>query len=173
MAGARPASRPNSGALLSVPGETPRIPPQPRMPRAGHRDRSTASINHRHRKIPPAFASNHLRSIRHYGIRMESERRRIGEVLRSIQLAAQFAKPPNQDAFELESGFTLGSASNGINPPAEPVILQIGTFATTIPPGSFTKIPGAFGMFTFAGVIDGVTLHMLIIYPTGTKRYAL
>src|ERR1700730_16062002 len=38
------------------------------MPRAGHRDRSTASINHRHRKIPPAFASNHLRSIRHYGI---------------------------------------------------------------------------------------------------------
>src|ERR1700730_11048350 len=56
------------------------------MPRAGHRDRSTASIDHRHRKIPPAFASNHLRSIRHYGIRMESERRRIGEVLRSIQL---------------------------------------------------------------------------------------
>jgi hypothetical protein len=104
---------------------------------------------------------------------MESERRRIGEVLRSIRLAAQFGKPPNQDAFELESGFTLGSASNGINPPAEPVILQIGTFATTIPPGSFTKIPGAFGMFTFAGVIDGVTLHMLIIYPTGTKRYAL
>src|SRR6202048_1698441 len=85
MAGARLASRPNRRALRSVPGETPRIPPQPRMPRAGHRDRSTASINHRHRKIPPAFALNHLRSIRHYGIRMESERRRIGEVLRSIQ----------------------------------------------------------------------------------------
>src|SRR5256885_12096913 len=47
------------------------------MPRAGHRDRSTASIDHRHRKIPPAFASNHLRSIRHN----ESERRRIGEFL--------------------------------------------------------------------------------------------
>src|ERR1700736_1355858 len=86
MAGARLASRPNRRALRSVPGETPRIPPQPRRPRAGHRDRSTASIDHRHRKIPPAFASNHLRSIRHYGIRMESERRRIGEVLRSIQL---------------------------------------------------------------------------------------
>src|SRR6202023_3172624 len=66
MAGARLASRPNRRALRSVPGETPRIPPQPRMPRAGHRDRSTASIDHRHRKIPPAFASNHLRSIRHY-----------------------------------------------------------------------------------------------------------
>src|SRR6202023_2792703 len=86
MAGAHLASRPKRRALRSVPGETPRIPPQPRMPRAGHRDRSTASIDHRHRKIPPAFASNHLRSIRHYGIRMESERRRIGEVLRSIQL---------------------------------------------------------------------------------------
>src|SRR6202023_2634160 len=86
MAGAHLASRPKRRALRSVPGETPRIPPQPRMPRAGHRDRSTASIDHRHRKIPPAFASNHLRSIRHYGIRMESERRRIGEVLRSIQV---------------------------------------------------------------------------------------
>src|ERR1700731_220934 len=69
MAGARLASPPNKGGLRSVPGETPRIPPQPRMPRAGHRDRSTASIDHRHRKIPPAFASNHLRSIRHNGIR--------------------------------------------------------------------------------------------------------
>src|ERR1700737_2092499 len=88
MAGARLASRPNKWAPGSVPGETPRIPPQPRRPRAGHRDRSTASIDHRHRKIPPAFASNHLRSIRHYGIRMESERPRIGEVLRSIQLCS-------------------------------------------------------------------------------------
>src|ERR1700730_13231244 len=34
--------------------------------RNASRDRSTASIDHRHRKIPPAFASNHLRSIRHY-----------------------------------------------------------------------------------------------------------
>src|SRR6202047_1805276 len=66
MAGARPASRPQRGGRRSVPGETPRIPPQPRRPRAGHRDRSTASIDHRHRKIPPPFASNHLRSIRHY-----------------------------------------------------------------------------------------------------------
>src|SRR3979411_775652 len=86
MAGGRRASPPNRGALRSFPGETPRIPPPPRRPRAGHRDRSTASIDHRHRKIPPAFASNHLRSIRHYGIRMESERPRIGEGLRSIHL---------------------------------------------------------------------------------------
>jgi YVTN family beta-propeller protein len=78
----------------------------------------------------------------------------------------------HQGAFQLESGFTLGSSSNGINPPAEPVTLQIGTFGTTIPPGSFTATPGAFGMFTFAGVINGATLQVLI-YPTGTKRYAL
>src|SRR6185312_14769409 len=57
------------------------------MPRAGHRDRSTASIDHRHRKILPAFASNHLRSIRHN----ESERQRIGEVLRSIQVQVALA----------------------------------------------------------------------------------
>jgi YVTN family beta-propeller protein len=78
----------------------------------------------------------------------------------------------HQHAFELQSSFTLGSASNTINPPAEPMTLQIGTFGTTIPPGSFTATPGAFGMFTFAGVINGMTLHLLI-YPTGTKRYAL
>src|SRR3979411_1350407 len=92
MAGGRRASPPNRGALRSFPGETPRIPPHPRRPRAGHRDRSTASIDHRHRKIPPAFASNHLRSIRHYGIRMESERRPIGEVLRSIELGGTAAE---------------------------------------------------------------------------------
>src|SRR5208337_2203460 len=36
--------------------------PGRREPRVGRRDRSTASLDHRHRKIPAALASNHLRS---------------------------------------------------------------------------------------------------------------
>src|ERR1700730_9434538 len=80
------------------------------MPRAGHRDRSTASINHRHRKIPPAFASNHLRSIRHYGIRMESERPRIGEVLRSIQL--ELIEAADRSPFTMPFGIDSISAGS-------------------------------------------------------------
>jgi hypothetical protein len=64
----------------------------------------------------------------------------------------------------------LGSGSNGINPPAEPVILKVGTFTTTIPPGSFDG--SGFGPFNFKGDIDGV--HLLVqIKPTGAKRYEL
>jgi hypothetical protein len=54
------------------------------------------------------------------------------------KLVIQFGKTPNHDFFEMGSSFTLGSARNGINPAAEPVTLQIGTFAVTFPPGSFT-----------------------------------
>jgi hypothetical protein len=64
----------------------------------------------------------------------------------------------------------LGSTSNGINPVKEPVTLQIGTFATTIPPGSFKGT--GFGPFTFRGVIDGAALKVTI-KPTATKRFAL
>jgi uncharacterized repeat protein (TIGR03803 family) len=85
----------------------------------------------------------------------------------SAQLLIQFGKAPNTDLFELSSNFTLGSASNGINPPAEPVTLQVGTFTTTIPSLSFT---GA-GSFSFQGVINGVDLTVGIS-PTRTKQYA-
>jgi YVTN family beta-propeller protein len=87
----------------------------------------------------------------------------------SAKLAIQAAPSPNAGAFELLSEFTLGSASNGINPPAEPVTLQVGTFAMTIPPGSF-KGKG-YGPFTFDGTINGVALEVAIV-PTGAKRYA-
>jgi hypothetical protein len=93
----------------------------------------------------------------------------------SAKLAIQFGKTPNHDVFVFQSGFTLGTTSNGINPLAQPVTLQVGTFAATIPPGSFTVAnTGAAGVasYTFLGVIDGVALKVLII-PTGTKRYAL
>ncbi|MDQ6701883.1 MAG: hypothetical protein M3Z96_01645 [Pseudomonadota bacterium] len=77
---------------------------------------------------------------------------------------------PNKDHFELLSSFTLGSASNGINPVTEVVTLQIGTFTTTIPPGSFKEIGQ--GIFVFHGGIGGVRLEALIA-PTGSLRYAL
>jgi hypothetical protein len=60
------------------------------------------------------------------------------------------------------------TASNGINPVAEPVTLQVGTYTTIIPAGSFAKHKN--GSFSFAGVIGGVSLDPLI-KPTGTLRY--
>jgi YVTN family beta-propeller protein len=75
---------------------------------------------------------------------------------------------PNEDDFHLQSEFTLGQSSNGINPPAEPVTLRIGGFATTIPPGSFKG--KEFGPFEFEGVVNHVRLEVSI-EPTGAKRY--
>jgi hypothetical protein len=49
------------------------------------------------------------------------------------------------------------------------VTLQVGTFAVTIPPGSFVQT--APGLSVFSGVINGVELEALI-EPTGTLRYA-
>ncbi|MCI0597966.1 MAG: hypothetical protein L0Y60_00320 [Beijerinckiaceae bacterium] len=80
-----------------------------------------------------------------------------------------FGHKPNTDYFYLNASVTLGSASNGINPPAEPVTLKAGTFNATIPPGCF-KGKG-FGPFIFAGVVDGVRMAARIIL-TGAKRYA-
>ena len=78
------------------------------------------------------------------------------------KLAIDFGISPNPDAFELLSEFTLGQSNNGINPVAEPVTFQIGTFATGT----------GFGPFTFNGMIGGVELGVRI-EPIGTKRYAL
>jgi YVTN family beta-propeller protein len=88
----------------------------------------------------------------------------------SAELAIAFGHTPDHDAFALLSSFTLGSTSDGIDPVAEAVTLQIGTFTTTIPPGSFTKSPS--GTYTFIGTINGVSLEAFI-WPTGSKRFAL
>jgi len=104
----------------------------------------------------------------------------------SAKLEIHFGDEPNTDHFNLNASFTLGSASNGIDPPTEPVTLKVGTFTTTIPRGSF-KVDDdqddqndqeegvgmkRFGPFRVHGVIDGVDLRVLI-RPTGAKRYAL
>ncbi|MBO0734316.1 MAG: YncE family protein [Methylocapsa sp.] len=88
----------------------------------------------------------------------------------SARLAIRFW-PYNlrSDDFNLNASFTLGSASNGIDPSAEPVTIKIGTFALTIPRGSFKGT--GFGPFEFQGVIEGVSLKVGI-EPTGAKRYA-
>jgi hypothetical protein len=96
-------------------------------------------------------------------------RRRAFSAFSTTNLTIKLNGTPNQDSFDLASSFTLSStASPGINPLAEAVTLQIGPSTTTIPPGSFK---GKKLDFNFTGVIDGVSLDVLI-KPTGTLRYA-
>lgn len=64
-----------------------------------------------------------------------------------------------KDWFDTFAPFTLGADSNGISPLKEPVTIQIGTFSTTIPAGSFKLINGD---FTFQGRIGGVKLYARI-----------
>ena len=63
----------------------------------------------------------------------------------------------------------LSSTAPAINPVTQPVTLQAGTFSITIPAGSFNE--NGKGIFSFEGVINGVTLRALI-KSTGTLRYA-
>jgi YVTN family beta-propeller protein len=81
---------------------------------------------------------------------------------------AQLTVYPNQKEFSINSSFTLGPTSNAINPLTEPVTLKIGSFTITIPPGSFVNA-GAPGYFTFVGVIDGVSLNVLIRQISGNN----
>jgi YVTN family beta-propeller protein len=71
----------------------------------------------------------------------------------SAQLQIHFGRRPNTDAFTLQSSFTLSSTAPAIDPVTQPVTLQVGTFTTTIPPGSFKKNRN--GSFTFVGVGGG------------------
>lgn len=85
-------------------------------------------------------------------------------------LAIALGRKQNQDEFRLHSEFTLGQSSSGIDPSAEPVTIEAGTFTATIPQGSFKgKEPGP---FHFLGLIDGVYLDVAI-RSIGAKRYAL
>ena len=63
--------------------------------------------------------------------------------------------PVTKDAFSLTATFTLGPTSNGINLLTDAVTVQVGTYSTTIPAGSFKQKNGR---FTFAGVINGAKL---------------
>jgi hypothetical protein len=61
-----------------------------------------------------------------------------------------------KDWFDAFASFTLGIDSDGIAPLTEPVIIQIGTFFTTIPARAFKLKDGD---FVFKGRIDGVKLY--------------
>jgi hypothetical protein len=85
----------------------------------------------------------------------------------NAHLQIQFGSKPNLDAFGFGSGFMLSSTAPAINPLTAPVTLQIGTFSTTIPAGSFKRSGRS---FVFAGSVGGVDLGARIT-PTGTLRY--
>jgi len=87
----------------------------------------------------------------------------------------------NDDEFKVKATFTLGAGSDGINPITEDVSLQVGTFSTTIPAGSFKLHPEKSGKkgkhvkpnkWTFEGVIDGVKLEAKIT-DLGGGRFEL
>jgi YVTN family beta-propeller protein len=86
----------------------------------------------------------------------------------NAKLTIQFGSISTKDAFGFGSNFILSSTAPAINPITEPVTLQVGSFATRIPPGSFKK--QADGTFTFRGTIHGVGLDALI-KQTGSLRY--
>jgi hypothetical protein len=73
-------------------------------------------------------------------------------------------RPRRDDAFAVQSHFTLGAGSNGIDPLTEDVKLELtggtGSFTTTIPAGSFKKDKK--GRFQFEGTINGVDLQAKI-----------
>lgn len=72
--------------------------------------------------------------------------------------------------FSLRGTFTLGAASDGINPLTEPVTITLGTYSVTIPPSSFKLFKN--GTFMFQGTIGGVNLVVQIV-PLGGASYQI
>ncbi len=65
----------------------------------------------------------------------------------------------HSDTFQVRASFTLNPSSNGIHPLTEAVTVQVGSFATTIPSGSFKLKKGR---YVFEGIIDGVKLEAVL-----------
>jgi len=88
----------------------------------------------------------------------------------SLSAKADITRGPaaNDDRFDINGTFTLGTTSNGINPLTEAVTVQVGPVSETIPPGSFTR--DRQGRFKFTGVIGGVALDVVIV-PTSSGQF--
>jgi YVTN family beta-propeller protein len=71
--------------------------------------------------------------------------------------------------FDLKGTFTLGTGGS-INPPTQPLSLQVGTYTVTIPVGSFKAGPK--GTFTFEGTIGGVALQIRLA-PVKASTYSI
>ena len=80
--------------------------------------------------------------------------------------------PPIPPSFDLNSKFTLGTSSNGINPLTEFVVLRLGTYQVTVPANSFDQLKNGAkkGSYVFSGVIGGVSLSIQIV-PLGANSY--
>lgn len=76
------------------------------------------------------------------------------------ELNIKFGHHASDDRFKMRAFFKLGAGSNGNHADIEPVGIQIGTFSTTLPSGSF--LADKHGRFRFKGVIDGVALEAVI-----------
>lgn len=74
----------------------------------------------------------------------------------SLSVEAEIAT----ERFELQGHFSLGAASNGINPLSEAVSLQLDSYSVTIPPGSFRRT--ARGGYEFEGKIADVRLRFFL-----------
>jgi hypothetical protein len=77
----------------------------------------------------------------------------------SAKAEIELSHRPNRDEFEVKAHLTLGTSNNGIAPLTEAVTVQVGTFSTTIPAGSFTLKKGR---FAFEGIINGVKLEAVL-----------
>ncbi len=83
-------------------------------------------------------------------------------------------------AFRLVAPFSLGSANGDFNPTVQDVSFNLGTFAITVPAGSFR---GSRGYYEYVGTVNGVGLiasisptstgHQLRIDGLGVSRTAL
>jgi hypothetical protein len=103
------------------------------------------------------------------GYWIEDDGKYRGDIFCAPQTAAKLeikAGPP--PGFDLNESFTLARKSNGINPVTQKVILKIGTFSVTIPPGSFRLNP--YGRFAFQGTINGLSLQVQIA-PLGNDIF--
>jgi hypothetical protein len=71
-------------------------------------------------------------------------------------------------SFQLGAAFGLSDATAEIDPNQQDVSFNLGTFALTIPAGSFRKDPWGRGDYRLSGIIGGVSVLAIIAStPTG------
>ncbi len=73
----------------------------------------------------------------------------------------------HDDTFHISAKFGLGAESDGIDPLSEPVGINFGSFAATIPAGSFER-KGP--LYSFTGTINKTDLDVLIHVPQTNSR---
>src|SRR5262249_3679116 len=83
----------------------------------------------------------------------------------SANAALDLGPAAADDAFDVRATFTLSANSDGIDPSAERVRLQLGNYSATIPAGSFRSGPN--WRVEFEGVIEGVTVKVHVSPAAG------